>query len=424
MPLSRQNTGRVGQRTLFEEASDLLGKHMRSGRLAHDINAGNACFVCGENCPGFELHFWRKACRHCKCSPHAHDTLLEDDDDDYVSMSAPRKVGRLSEDLRRTFLTDESGPTGEARKGGRRQSRGKGAKKADASAAAAGGSTAEEGKLGTLEVPPLTEETDFVWAPEGLTQKEILKFFEAPYPLQDVPVVDTDGERRFAMAVERQLPTHDLNIELCDDLTALERSEFEALLQLKEQCHEIGKARVAALDTNCSYCMQPFQQGKLQVYLESLPMARYHPACFRCTTCKELLAGLQVFIKDGGIYCERHFSDLYKARCFACDESICEAQFLQAEGRPWHMKHFCCYECDKPLKGDPYVPRDNHPHCMPCFDAIMASDTNAPARPARAPQPAPPQAAGDANAPPKLPPRRAAPPPPAESAPQRPPRPR
>ena len=28
-------------------------------------------------------------------------------------------------------------------------------------------------QLGTLEVPPLTEETDFVWAPEGLTQKEV-----------------------------------------------------------------------------------------------------------------------------------------------------------------------------------------------------------------------------------------------------------
>ena len=232
---------------------------------------------------------------------------------------------------------------------------------------------------------------------------------------------------------------------------------------------------MAALDTNCSYCMQPFQQGKLQgqdwqgrprlgpgplcvfpssqhprpssfplVYLESLPMARYHPACFRCTTCKELLAGtfvmfllsrgghvnagrrvrrtraqadacaavcatcpdpasplsgLQVFIKDGGIYCERHFSDLYKARsasarrpcppappalasfftalppaslphrCFACDESICEAQFLQAEGRPWHMKHFCCYECGRQPAlracgaiGAGGVPQAAHPH--------------------------------------------------------------
>lgn len=28
------------------------------------------------------------------------------------------------------------------------------------------------------------------------------------------------------------------------------------------------------------------------------------------------------------------------------------------------------------------MPRDNHPHCMPCFDAIMASDSAAPPRPA------------------------------------------
>lgn len=28
-------------------------------------------------------------------------------------------------------------------------------------------------QLGSSEVPPLTEETEFVWAPEGLTQKEV-----------------------------------------------------------------------------------------------------------------------------------------------------------------------------------------------------------------------------------------------------------
>lgn len=36
------------------------------------------------------------------------------------------------------------------------------------------------------------------------------------------------GERRFAMAVERQLPTHDLNIELCDGTLELEGGEARA----------------------------------------------------------------------------------------------------------------------------------------------------------------------------------------------------
>lgn len=28
--------------------------------------------IAGDACPGFGLHFWRKQCTHCKCSPAAH----------------------------------------------------------------------------------------------------------------------------------------------------------------------------------------------------------------------------------------------------------------------------------------------------------------------------------------------------------------
>ena len=55
------------------------------------------------------------------------------------------------------------------------------------------------------------------------------------------------------------------------------------------------------------------------------------------------------------LYCGRHYNDLFKARCKACDESIMEANFVKAEGASWHTKHFCCQSCDLNLAGKRYV---------------------------------------------------------------------
>ena len=46
--------------------------------LGHDLGAGAACLQCGEQCPGFQLHFWRKICVNCHCSKGAHDIKVED----------------------------------------------------------------------------------------------------------------------------------------------------------------------------------------------------------------------------------------------------------------------------------------------------------------------------------------------------------
>ena len=46
----------------------------------------------------------------------------------------------------------------------------------------------------------------------------------------------------------------------------------------------------------------------------------WHPGCFVCSICNNLLVDLIYFYKDGGIYCGRHYAELYKPRCAACDE--------------------------------------------------------------------------------------------------------
>lgn len=46
----------------------------------------------------------------------------------------------------------------------------------------------------------------------------------------------------------------------------------------------------------------------------------WHPACFVCMTCEELLVDLIYFYKDDNLYCGRHHAELIKPRCAACDE--------------------------------------------------------------------------------------------------------
>lgn len=46
----------------------------------------------------------------------------------------------------------------------------------------------------------------------------------------------------------------------------------------------------------------------------------WHPHCFVCSMCEELLVDLIYFYQDGKIYCGRHHAERLKPRCCACDE--------------------------------------------------------------------------------------------------------
>ena len=47
-------------------------------------------------------------------------------------------------------------------------------------------------------------------------------------------------------------------------------------------------------------------------------------------------------------------------------------EYTIAADRNYHMKHFCCYECDKELGGLSYVPKEDNPYCMDCYRVKFA----------------------------------------------------
>lgn len=64
----------------------------------------------------------------------------------------------------------------------------------------------------------------------------------------------------------------------------------------------------------------------------------WHPQCFVCGSCEELLVDLIYFYQDGKIYCGRHHAERLKPRCCACDEvPFCSCRPRGFEMTEWFM---------------------------------------------------------------------------------------
>ncbi|XP_061750282.1 testin [Nerophis ophidion] len=155
----------------------------------------------------------------------------------------------------------------------------------------------------------------------------------------------------------------------------------------------VGTAATAGLQLSgssqksfsCRHCQQPMRAGDPAVYAERAGYdTLWHPACFVCCTCSELLVDMIYFWKRGKLYCGRHYGDSEKPRCAGCDELIFSNEYTQAEGQDWHLKHFCCFDCDLVLAGETYVMERDKPVCTPCYMnnyAVKCSSCQQPVEP-------------------------------------------
>lgn len=145
-----------------------------------------------------------------------------------------------------------------------------------------------------------------------------------------------------------------------------------------QESFQFAEEQVTPLEavTKCKACKQDIYAGTVAVKAARAGKEdAWHPKCFTCYTCGELLADLVYFFHGGHIYCGRDLAEILKIpRCKACDELIFTKEYTAAEGATFHIKHFCCYQCDTPLAGQQYIPDDktNHPLCLKCYDEYYA----------------------------------------------------
>lgn len=214
---------------------------------------------------------------------------------------------------------------------------------------------------------------EYTWVPPGLRPDQVRLYF-SQIPDDKVPYVNSPGEQYRVRQLLHQLPPHDNEVRYCHSLTDEERKELR-LFSSQRKRDALGRGNVRQLMNArpCDGCDDSISTGDIAVFASRLGQnASWHPGCFSCCICRELLVDLIYFHRDGRLYCGRHHAETLKPRCSFCDEIILADECTEAEGRAWHMNHFACFECEKQLGGQRYIMRDGKPYCLLCFDSMFA----------------------------------------------------
>uniref|UniRef100_A0A3B4TV89 Prickle homolog 1b n=1 Tax=Seriola dumerili TaxID=41447 RepID=A0A3B4TV89_SERDU len=217
---------------------------------------------------------------------------------------------------------------------------------------------------------------EYAWVPPGLRPEQVQMYFSC-LPEDRVPYVNSPGEKHRIRQLLYQLPPHDNEVRYCHTLTEEEKRELHMFsAQRKREALGRGTPKIlprALQHTRCENCGGGINGGEMAIFASRAgPSPCWHPACFVCATCQELLVDLIYFYQNGKILCGRHHAELLKPRCSSCDEIIFADECTEAEGRHWHMKHFACFECEIMLGGQRYIMKDGRPYCCGCFESLYA----------------------------------------------------
>ncbi|XP_030585326.1 LOW QUALITY PROTEIN: prickle-like protein 2b [Archocentrus centrarchus] len=217
---------------------------------------------------------------------------------------------------------------------------------------------------------------EYAWVPPGLKPEQVHQYYSS-LPEDKVPYVNSPGEKYRIKQLLNQLPPHDNEVHYCNTLDDEEKRELK-LFSNQRKRENLGRGNVRPLPVTmmgaiCEQCGGQINGGDIAVFASRAGHGVcWHPACFVCSMCNELLVDLIYFYQDGKIYCGRHHAERLKPRCTACDEIIFADECTEAEGRHWHMKHFCCFECETVLGGQRYIMKEGRPYCCSCFESLYA----------------------------------------------------
>ena len=51
---------------------------------------------------------------------------------------------------------------------------------------------------------------------------------------------------------------------------------------------------------------------------------------------------------------------------------IFSGEYTKAMEESYHKEHLACWNCDKKLIACRYIMREEHPHCVPCYQQLFA----------------------------------------------------
>ncbi|VDN58345.1 unnamed protein product [Dracunculus medinensis] len=179
------------------------------------------------------------------------------------------------------------------------------------------------GSIGRSNDAPGSVGHGYSWVPPGLSRRKIEEYM-AQLPNNVVPRINSIGEKYREKQLMIQLPRQDLSVAYCKHLlNSVERKVFEEFINARNEIAlDIGfVCPNIHMQMECRKCSGILEKNEMAVMAPKLgDQCGWHPACFTCNTCEQLLIDLTYCVKDGLLYCERHYAELHKPRCNSCDE--------------------------------------------------------------------------------------------------------
>ncbi|CAL8123697.1 unnamed protein product [Orchesella dallaii] len=99
----------------------------------------------------------------------------------------------------------------------------------------------------------------------------------------------------------------------------------------------------------------------------------YHPECFTCRKCSQVLCPYVHFERNGSYYCEEDYHWLFSPKCATCCEPIRDKTKLTlAMGNTYHEEHFVCFECTRPLPGNSFWKKNGVVYCEEDYHKLFS----------------------------------------------------
>ncbi|KAI1239278.1 hypothetical protein IHE44_0012393 [Lamprotornis superbus] len=301
----------VVQESPWSEEEKAAEARLNSGLmmgLGHEEGFGAPCLKCKEKCEGFELHYWRKICRNCKCGQEEHDIPSSHEED--------RKVGKLFEDTKYTTLIaklkNDSNPMYK-----------------------------RNVMILTSPVPAKNISIDTVtyeWAPPVQNQTLARQYMQM-LPKEKQPVAGSEGAQYRKKQLAKQLPAHDQDPSKCHELSPSEVKHMEQFVKkYKKEALGVGDVKlpgeveVRASDENnlkngggrgtssavgtmekkppnkkasqytCQGCHNAIDPEVQRVTYNNF---NWHATqeCFLCSCCSKCLIGQKFISMEGMLFC-------------------------------------------------------------------------------------------------------------------------
>ncbi|KAK6620564.1 hypothetical protein RUM43_010856 [Polyplax serrata] len=162
----------------------------------------------------------------------------------------------------------------------------------------------------------------YAWVPSGLPSYKISEYFQQ-IPSSKVPRLGSSGEKYRDKQLILQLPKQDLALAYCKHVENSQQSCYEDFINARNEIAlDIGYVKDnISISTECPTCHHFIKPGDLGVIAPKFGEdVVWHPGCFVCTECNEILVDLTYCVHDNLLYCERHYAEQLKPRCAGCDE--------------------------------------------------------------------------------------------------------